>query len=151
MATQMFDSPADVRGGRVERPLERIDEDDRSLPQLLRDLSRDSVHLITREVQLFRAETEQKMTRAQRYAIVLGAGGLVAFVGFMVLVSALVLILALAIPAWISALVVGALMLVTGGVALVIGKNHLAAEDIIPNETARNVKRDISTVREAIR
>lgn len=151
MATQVVDSPAAVRGERAEGPLERVDEDDRSLPQLLRDLSRDSVHLITREVQLFRAETEKKLTRAQRYAIVLGAGGLVALVGFMVLASALVLVLALAIPAWISALVVGALMIVTGGVALVMGKNRLAAEEVVPSETLRNVKQDVSTVREAIR
>ncbi len=151
MATQRMDSSVDVRELRVNGRGERPDEDERSLPHLLRDLSRDSVHLITQEVQLFRAETEQKLTRAQRLAIVLGAGGVMAFIGVIVLVASLVLLLALVMPAWISALLVGVLMVVTGGLALIMGKNRLAGEPLAPTETIRSVKDDVNTVREAIR
>jgi hypothetical protein len=151
MATQVVESPVSIREPRADGAREREEEEIRSLPQLLRDLSRDSVHLITQEVQLFRVETEQKLTRAQRYAIVLGAGGLVAFIGFVALVASLILVLALAIPAWISALVVGALMVVIGALALIMGKNRLAREQLAPRETVRSVKHDVDTVREAIR
>lgn len=126
-------------------------DDERSLPQLLRDLSNDSLHLVKQEVQLFRAETQQKLTMAQRSMIVLGAGGMIAYLGLLALTAATILLLALAIPAWLSALLVGAALVTIGVVALVVGKNRLASEELAPKETIRSVQRDVRTFREAVR
>ena len=136
-------------GSRTRREATTID--DRSLPQLLRDLSNDSVMLIRKEAELFRAETEQKLTKAQRQGIVLGAGGMVAYLGMLALTAAVILLLALAIPAWGSALIVGAVMVITGVIAMVIGKNRLQRESLAPNESIRSVKTDVRMVREAVR
>ena len=148
MAVQVFDSP---RRDDEMRRTEWNGDRDRSLPQLLRDLSNDSVHLIRQEAQLFRAETQQKLTAAQRHAIVLGAGGLIAYIGLLALTASVILLLALAIPAWLSALLVGVAMIALGVVALVMGKNRLASEELAPKETIRSVKQDMRTVREAVR
>ncbi|MDQ3036590.1 MAG: phage holin family protein [Myxococcota bacterium] len=148
MGVQVYDSP------RRDEQIRRTDwngDRDRSLPQLLRDLSTDSVHLIRQEAQLFRAETEQKLTTVQRHAIVLGAGGLIAYIGVLALTASVILLLALAIPAWLSALLVGAAMITLGVVALVVGKNRLASEELAPKESIRSVKHDVRTVREAVR
>jgi len=124
---------------------------DRSLPQLLRDLSNDSMTLIRKEAQLFRAETEQKIATAQRQGIVLGAGGLIAYLGLLSLTAALVLALALVMPAWLAALLVGLVMIAAGVTAMVIGKNRLKSEELAPKESIRSVKNDVRMVREAVR
>ena len=124
---------------------------ERSLAQLLRDLSNDSITLIRKEAELFRAETAQKLTHAQRQGIVLGTGGLLAFVGLLALTAAVILLLALAMPAWLSALIVGAVLAIAGGVAMVVGKNRLQREKLTPEESMRSVKTDVRMVREAVR
>lgn len=128
-----------------------VDDDRRSLAQLLRDLSRDSTHLMRQEVQLFRVETEQKLTTAQRHAMVLGAGGMIAYLGLLSLTAATIMLLALAVPAWLSALLVGVALCALGAIALVVGKNRLASEELAPKETIRSVKQDARTLREAVR
>ncbi len=147
MGVQMYDAPR--RDG--SRAGWREDNHDRSLATLLRDLSNDSVHLIRQEAQLFRAETEQKLTKVQRAAIVLGVGGVIAFVGGLALVAAVILLLALVIPAWLSALLVGGALVGGGVAALIAGKNRLANEELAPTQTMRSLKSDIHTVREAVR
>lgn len=147
MGVQIFDSPR--RDG--SRAADWRGEDDRSLAALLRDLSNDSIHLIKQEAQLFRAETAQKLTRAQRSAIVLGVGGMIALMGALALVASLILLLALVIPAWLSALLVGGALVALGVAALVAGKNRLASEDLVPTKTLNSVKHDFHTVREAVR
>lgn len=147
MGVQIYESPR--RDG--SRAAGWREENDRSLAALLRDLSNDSVHLIRQEAQLFRAETAQKLTQAQRSAIVLGAGGVIALMGALALVASLILLLALAIPAWLSALLVGAALVAGGVVALVMGKNRLASERLAPTKTLDSVKRDVVAVREAVR
>ncbi|AKF06363.1 phage holin family protein [Sandaracinus amylolyticus] len=124
---------------------------DRSLPQLLRDLSNDSMTLIRKEAQLFRAETEQKITTAQRQGIVLGAGGMIAYLGLLSLTAALVLALALVMPAWLAALLVGFVLIAAGVTAMVMGKNRLQSEQLAPKESIRSVKNDVRMVREAVR
>lgn len=137
------------RNGPRKAELATVDE--RSLAQLLRDLSNDSIMLIRKEAELFRAETTQKLSHAQREAIVLGAGGLLAFVGLLALTAALILLLALAMPAWVSALIVGLAMAIGGAGAMVIGKNRLQRETLAPEESVRSVKTDVRMVREAVR
>ncbi|UJR81019.1 phage holin family protein [Sandaracinus amylolyticus] len=124
---------------------------DRSLTQLLRDLSNDSMTLIRKEAQLFRAETEQKISTAQRQGIVLGAGGMIAYLGLLSLTAAIVLGLALVMPAWLAALLVGFVLIAAGVTAMVIGKNRLQSEHLAPRESIRSVKNDVRMVREAVR
>lgn len=126
-------------------------EDERSVGALMRDLSSDSMHLIRQEAQLFRVETSQKLAKVQRETAVLGAGGVIAHTGALVLAAALVLLLAEAMAAWIAALIVGAALVIAGAIALVTGKNKLAREEVAPKETVRSVTQDIRTIREAWR
>lgn len=133
------------------RTHELATHDGRSLAQLLRDLSNDSITLIRKEAELFRAETAQKLSHAQRQGIVLGAGGVIAFVGLLALTAALILLLALAMPAWVAALLVGLAFAIGGVVAMVVGKNRLQRETLAPDESIRSVKTDVRMVREAVR
>ena len=126
-------------------------EDPRPIAALLRDLQADSMHLVQQEAQLFRAETSQTLARVQREAMILGAGAAIAAVGGLVLTAFLVLLLAEVMAAWLSALIVGVVFAVAGGVAIMNGKKKLAAEQLAPKQTQRSVKEDIRTMREAWR
>lgn len=125
--------------------------EDRPIAALLRDLQSDSMHLVQQEAQLFRAETSQTLARVQREAMILGAGAALAAVGGLVLAAFLVLLLAEVMPAWLSALIVGVVLTVAGGVAIMNGKKKIAAEQLAPKQTQRSVKEDIRTLREAWR
>lgn len=126
-------------------------EADRSLGELMRDLSADSIHLVRQEAQLFRVETEKKIARVQREAVVLGAGAMLSLLGALALVAATILLLAEVMPPFLAALLVGATLVVAGTVAIARGKKQLSAEDATPRETARSIREDVRTVREAWR
>lgn len=92
--------------------------DDRSFRTLLAALSRDMTLLVQQTAQLGRAELQLATSGLTTSLIGLVAGVLVASVGALVLVSALVLIaIALGLPAWAAALGVGVLLVLAGALA----------------------------------
>jgi uncharacterized membrane protein YqjE len=124
--------------------------DDRPLGDLVKALSADTLHLVKQEATLFRVETEQKIAKAQREVMVLGAGSLIAHTGVLALAAAMILALSEAIAPWAAALIVGLAFAIGGFAALMIAKKRLAETDLAPRHTARSVKNDVRTVQEAI-
>lgn len=125
--------------------------EDRSLAELLRALSSDTTTLFRQESELLRREMDGRMARAKREVAVLGAGGVIAYVGALALTAAVILALALVMSAWAAALLVGAVYVVIGGIMLVTGRKKLEDEELAPRETLRSVRTDLRTMREAVR
>ncbi len=125
--------------------------DERSLAELLRDLSSDTTTLFRQESELLRREMDGRMARAKREVAVLGAGGVITYVGALALTAAVILALALVMSAWAAALLVGAVYVVIGGIMLLTGRKKLESEELAPRETLRSVKTDLRTMREAVR
>lgn len=125
--------------------------EDRSLAELLRALSSDTATLFRQESELLRREMDGRMARTKREVAVLGAGGVIAYVGALALTAAVILALALVMSAWAAALLVGAVYVVIGGIMLVTGRKKLEDEELAPRETLRSVKTDLRTMREAVR
>jgi Flp pilus assembly protein TadB len=124
----------------------------RSVAQLVNDLSSQVSRLVRDEIKLAKAEMQVKGKRLGIGAGMAGAGGMLAFFGLAVLVAAAVLALALVLPAWAAALVVGgALLLLAGMLALVGGKQVRKATPPMPRESIESVRRDIDVVRERMR
>ena len=67
---------------------------DRSITTLLSDLASETILLIRQEMALFKAELSEKFSRIGQGAGALGAGALIAFSGWLVLLAAAVLGLA---------------------------------------------------------
>jgi hypothetical protein len=61
-----------------------------------------------------------------------------------------VLALALAVPAWLSAVLVGLVVTVVGAVLLARGKKSLENLDLKPKKTVASVKRDVEMMKEAV-
>ena len=96
--------------------------DPRPVREIVVAISRDLMLLATQLTTLARSEIGQAVGSARSGAVTAAVGAALLVCGALTLVSALVLIAnALGLPAWASALAVGALLTVAGGVTLQIG------------------------------
>ncbi len=124
----------------------------RSVAQLVNDLSAQVSRLVRDEMKLARAEMQTKGKRFGLGAGMAGAGGLMALFGLGVLVAAAVLALALVLPAWAAALVVGGVLLLLAGLLGLLGRKQVQkATPPMPRESIESVRKDIDTVKERMR
>lgn len=115
--------------------------DERSLPDLFAELSRETSALIRKEVELAQTEMTAKAKEAGRHAAVAAAGGALAHAGLLVLLAAIVIGLAdLGIATWLAALIV-ALVVIAGGYALVNrGVSNMRRTSLTPVQTMEALK-----------
>jgi uncharacterized membrane protein YqjE len=130
---------------------ERRPKADRSITTLLSDLAGETILLIRQEVALMKAELSEKFSRIGQGAGALGAGALIAFSGWLVLLAAAVLGLATVVPAWLAALIVALVVLAIAGVLFFIGKNRFDADSLTPRRTLRSLREDEEWLRDRLR
>jgi hypothetical protein len=125
------------------------DTTERSAPALVGDLVNHVSELLRKEIQLFRAELNEKSTKAVVALGSIAAGLVVGLTALNVLAAALVVALERAgIPGGWSALIVGVGLAV---IALVLARGGIAAlkdVSLAPERTARAVARDAEMARE---
>ena len=124
---------------------------ERSIANLLSDLATETVLLLRQELALLKAELHEKFSRVGQGASALGAGALIAFSGWLVLLAAAVLGLATAMPAWLAALIVAILVVAIGVALLLFGKNRLDAQSLTPERSLRSLREDEAWIRERLR
>ncbi len=59
------------------------------------------------------------------------------------------LLLALAVPAWVAAMIVGAVVLLIAGVAALVAKKQFTKSAPMPSEAVDSAKEDVQVVKEA--
>jgi hypothetical protein len=122
---------------------------DAGTAELVRQAADQISRLVRDELALARAEMVQKGKRAGIGAGLLGAGGVVALYGVAALLATVVLGLAEAIPAWLSALLVAIALFVVAGVLALVGRRRVGSGvPPVPEEAARSVRADVDEVRE---
>lgn len=120
----------------------------RGLFALIADIPRLLRELIEAEIAQLKAEIVGKLKAAGVGAGFLVTAGAFAFFGVLVLTAAGVLALALVLPAWAAALVVGGALLVLAGIAAVIGVQQLKHSiPPTPTQTIESVKQDVRVMR----
>jgi uncharacterized membrane protein YqjE len=115
-------------------------KDDRSLGELLSELSHEMITLVREEVALAKTEMSQKASRVGRDVGYLAAGAAVAYAGFLAIVAAAIIALANAIPWWLSALIIGLIVAGIGGFLVWSGINNLKREDLAPRQTLETLQ-----------
>ncbi|EHR49823.1 Protein of unknown function (DUF1469) [Saccharomonospora marina XMU15] len=126
--------------------------DERSVAQLVTDLSEQTSRLVRDEMKLAMAELQSKGKHLGVGAGLAGAAGVIAFFGAGTMLAAAVLALALVLPAWAAALVIGGGLLLLAGLIGLIGKGQVRrAGPPVPREAVDSVRKDIDTVRERFR
>ncbi len=128
---------------------ESADATGQSTAALIRQASEQVAHLIRDEMRLLRIEMNEKRKRATKGASMLGAAAVIVLYAITVLLAAAVFGLATVLPMWLSALIIGGVMLVIAVILLLIGRSSLKkAVPPVPKDTMDSLKSDIAAVRE---
>ena len=120
-----------------------------SAGELVKNLTEQVSRLIRDELKLAEFEMTTKAKRIGRGAGMFGGSGLVALYGVGCLLAAAIIGLALVVPAWAAALIVGGALLVVAGVVALMGKSQVSkAVPPVPEQTVESVKADVEEVKE---
>jgi uncharacterized membrane protein YqjE len=130
-----------------ESPRPALGEDP-TLGALVHDMTQQLSTLVRDEMRLAQAEMTQKGKAAGLGIGLFGAAGVVALFGVGTLIATVILALALAIPAWLAALIVTVVLFVVAGILALQGKNNVSKATPVPPEQAiEGIKEDIATVK----
>ena len=126
--------------------------DDKSIGELFGDLARETSTLIKQEVTLAKSEMSEKAKRAGKDVGILAVGGAVAYAGFLTLIAAIVLLIsAMGLAHWASALLVGLVITAAGAGMLMKALGDLRQVDPVPHQTMETLREDKEWAREQAR
>jgi hypothetical protein len=123
---------------------------ERTIGELFGEFSQDMTLLIRQEIRLARTEMAEKASEVSKRLGSVVVGGVVAYVGALALVAGIILLLSqvVGIPAWLSALLVGAAMAIGGFIVLRGGLRELKHIDPAPRRTVETIKDDVRWAKE---
>jgi uncharacterized membrane protein YqjE len=125
---------------------------DASVGQLVEQLSAQISALVRDEMALATAEMKRKGAQAGIGIGIGGAGAVMALLGLGALVAAAILGLAVVLAAWLSALIIGVVLVVVAGVISAAGITQVRnSAPPVPEKAVRSTKQDIETVKESVR
>jgi hypothetical protein len=117
---------------------------DRGTGELVKQLTNQVSTLVRQEVELAKAEATEKGKKAGVGAGMFGGAGVAGLLMLGSLTAFLILVLALAIPAWASALLVTLLWGAVAGVLALQGRNKMREMGKpVPEKTVETVKEDV--------
>jgi len=134
----------------LERPLPPRDSEP-TLGALFTSLTDDLTTLVRKEIDLARTETTEKVTRASRSVVMMVAGGMVAYTGLIALVIAIIVALSRLMPLWLSALIVGIVVIVIGAILIASGRSSLAQMTVVPEKTVETMKDNTEWAKEQVK
>lgn len=129
----------------------QTDRDTRPFSELFSGLARDLGLLVQQEVALAKKELRQALVQAGIGAVALAVALTLATVGLVAVFTSVILALALVMPHWAAALLVGVLFLVLAGVVAYLGIQRLRKLKLVPERTAQTLREDVAMVREKVR
>ena len=115
--------------------------DNRTLGDLMAELSRETGMLVRKELELATTEMTARLREAGTYAAVVSAGGALVHAGLLVLLAALVIGLAqVGVEPWIAAAIVAVATMVVGYVLVNKGLSGLKQTQFAPRQTIETLK-----------
>lgn len=116
--------------------------EERSVGQLIGEISDDLSTLFRQEVELAKSELKQEASKAGKAAGFLGAAGFAGYLAVLLLSFALVYALANVMDLGLAALIVAVLWGAAGAVLYVNGRKKLRGVDPMPRRTVETLKED---------
>jgi hypothetical protein len=120
-----------------------------STGELITQLAAQTSRLVQDEMRLAQKEFQESAKHAGVGAGLFSVAGVLVVFGVTTWIAAAVAGLSVVLPVWAAALIVGAVLLVAGGIAALLGKNQIQEASPVPQQTVANVKEDIQEVKEA--
>jgi uncharacterized membrane protein YqjE len=125
---------------------------DRSLGELLKQLSEQTTRLVHQELELAKAELQQKGRQAGAGAGMFGGAGALGLAALGALTACFILALNAIMPAWLAALIVAVGYGVIAFVLVKQGQTKLReATPPVPEQTIETVKEDVEWARTRMR
>ncbi|HEY2770747.1 MAG TPA: phage holin family protein [Solirubrobacteraceae bacterium] len=125
---------------------------DRSIAELLGQLSEQTAALVRQELDLARAELTTKGKQAGIGAGMFGGAGLFGLYALGALTACLILALATAMDGWLAALIVAAVYGAIAGVLALTGKNRVKqGVPPVPEQTVETVRDDVDVTRRRVK
>jgi hypothetical protein len=123
---------------------------ERSISELVKELSQQSSELARKEVELAKAEMEVKAKRLGIGAGAFGAAGLIGLFAFGALTATLILALDTGMAAWLAALIVTVVYAGTAGVLALLGKRKVdEGTPPVPERAIDTTKEDVEHVKQS--
>ena len=124
---------------------------DRSLGQIIKDLTADFSTLFRSEIALLKLEVKDTIVKLGA-GIGMFAGSLVmALCGIAFLFVTIVLgLVALGVPAWLSSLIVTLVLFAGAAVLALLGKKKFSAVKFVPTDSVENIKADVESIKSDI-
>jgi uncharacterized membrane protein YqjE len=121
---------------------------DRSIGTIVKELMENISTLFRSEIALLKWELKDTAAKLGGGAALFAAAVSVALFGLGFLFVTIVLgLVALGVPAWLSALIVTVVLFVSAGVLALLGKKKFAAAQFVPKESMEQIKHDIDAIK----
>lgn len=138
----MADNYGEERGGSTG--LQEPAQSDRSVAELMKQLSDQTATLVRQELDLAKAELTEKGKKAGLGAGMFGGASVFGLYALGALTACAILALALAVTGWLAALIVAAVLGVIAGVLALMGtRNVKQGVPPTPERTIESVKEDV--------
>jgi uncharacterized membrane protein YqjE len=125
---------------------------ERSVGELVQQVSQQTATLVRQEMRLAQVELQEKGKRAGIGAGMFGGAGLVALYGVGAVLAAVIMLVATAIEPWVSALIVGVVLLATAGILALLGRRQVEqATPPKPERAMESMQHDVEHVKERVR
>ena len=117
---------------------------ERSLSELLSQVTTDLGNLVRKEIELAKVETKEQVGQAGKAGGMLGAGAVGGLLALIFLSGALAWGLAEIMPTGFAFLIVGVLWAVVAAVAIMAGRKRLKQVRPVPEQTIETLKEDVA-------
>jgi uncharacterized membrane protein len=119
-------------------------EDDRSVGQLLSDVSKELQALMRKELELAKAEAKEELEKATAAGKAFGVAGLMGYLALVMLSFAAAWALTAIIPTGWAFFVVGVIFALVASVMALRGREKIQEFHPVPQETAETLKEDVA-------
>ena len=121
---------------------------DRSLGAIIKDLTEDFSTLFRSEVALLKLEIKDTVAKLGGGAAMFAGALVFALLGIAFLfVTAVLGLVALGVPAWLSALIITVILFIGAGILAMMGKKKFAQVKFVPSESVEQIKTDIEAIK----
>ena len=122
--------------------------EDPTLGALVHDMTQQMSTLVRDEMRLAQAEMTQKGKAAGLGIGLFGGAGVVALYGVGTLIATVILALALAVPAWLAALIVTVVLFAVAGALALVGKKNVSkATPAMPEQALAGLMEDVAVAK----
>ena len=123
--------------------------EDRSLSELVSEVTGEIATLFRKEVELARVETSEQVSRAAKAGGMLGAAAVIGFLDLILFAFAAAWALSEVVPEGVAFLIVAVVFAIVAGALAMAGKKRIANINPVPNQTVQTVKEDVQVAKDS--